>query len=257
MKPVAHKAATATKRTSGPAALAVAAAIGSAGCCCEADSVDGFILSAVVTATSEAESHVGVFTQACGGEFSDPAFDTGCGDRFVASADGERRVLAPATGHFEFETAFETGAAGTEFRISLERPELSDPDDAIGSLPAAFEIVGEIPDEVSRQTDEIVVDWAPSGTADRMYVEIQEAEGQPGCIRANPPSIAQWDYSSGPIPDEPPHSIPPGTLGFMTADRGPCAVILSVRRGWSTDSGCGGFGLFIVQERSFAFTLIE
>jgi hypothetical protein len=218
-----------------------------AGCCCDADSVSGFTLWAEVYASSDYGTTVGVWASRCSGdEFSDQVFDTGCGDRFIATAAGEREVLDPSSGgRYDFETTFDATAEGTEFRVSFDRPNASAPPDVVGALPAPFEFSGTIPTEASRESD-ILIEWAPSGSDDLMYLTAGEPDEE-GCLFGS--------YASLPISDSGSHVVPAGSLEFLLSDTDTCEVVVQLDRYRTVDQGCGGFEMHIGQSRTFAFVL--
>lgn len=201
-----------------------------------------------VVATPDFDTHVGVGFQRCrGGEFSDQSFTMACGDRLVAEADGERKVLVPSdTYHYEYETELEASAEDTEFRISFERPNGNDPPDAVGRLPAPFEITSPMPEEVGSGS-EMRVTWSPSGTDDEMYLAVADADPLRPCLYPY--------YHSNAIPDDGEHVVPSGSVELSHPETERCDSVLTLDRFRDAGRVCDGIDLTLIQRRSFQFTL--
>jgi hypothetical protein len=94
------------------------------------------------------------------------------GDALFAEAGGLRKQLG--AGNLDYKTNFLTGAAETPFRVVFDRgrPEQVNAPDSTGTLPAPFDLSGLGGVEIS-QAQNVVLTWSPSGTSDRMLLDIK------------------------------------------------------------------------------------
>jgi hypothetical protein len=133
---------------------------------------DGISAEILVSATSALASSVRV--QMSPGDVVVPTdvVNLAGGDALYAEAGGQRRQMG--AGNRDYETTFGTGAADTPFRIMLDRarPDQVDAPDSLGTLPAPFALTDFGGADIS-QSQNAILTWSPSGTPDRMVLEIQ------------------------------------------------------------------------------------
>jgi hypothetical protein len=146
-----------------------------------------------VSATSASESSVRV--QMSPGDSFDPVdvVELGGGDALYADDGGLREKLFANT--FDYQADFGAGGAETQFRVSFDRARADyvDAPDSVGTLPAPFQLgPGSIADMPRSQPS--MITWSPSGTADRMTLEVQGScvedfsvtiDGDPGSYPLN------------------------------------------------------------------------
>ena len=123
-----------------------------------------------VTAGNETSSTVNA-KLVVGGDESNTFVTLDNGDKLTATADGETKTMTTGDGAGRYEAKFGTGAGGTEFKISLERPDDDDAPNTVGTLPTPFSIT-EVPSNTpSRANDAITIKW-DDGTGD-MKIEVE------------------------------------------------------------------------------------
>lgn len=111
-----------------------------------------------VSASSESSSRVDA-KLVVGGAQSNTYVTLDNGDKLTATAGGETKVMTTGDGAGRYETSFATGAGGTQFTISLERPDDDNAPNSVGTLPAPFNIT-EVPSNTpSRANDAITIKW--------------------------------------------------------------------------------------------------
>jgi hypothetical protein len=92
------------------------------------------------------------------------------GDSLTATAAGKTKTLTSVdTGVYEAD--FSGVEGGTEFQITLDRPDDTTASDNNGTLPDPFTL-DEPPSDLSRTTDDLELTWAPADTGDSMRAEI-------------------------------------------------------------------------------------
>jgi hypothetical protein len=92
------------------------------------------------------------------------------GDSLSATAAGKTHTLTSVdTGVYEAD--FSGVEGGTEFQITLDRPDDETASDNSGILPEPFTL-DEPPSDLSRSADDLPLSWAPADTGDGMRVEI-------------------------------------------------------------------------------------
>lgn len=116
-----------------------------------------------VTATSETSARVDVELKV-GGDESNTFVILESGDELFAEAGGDRLEMR-STDAGEFEAEFSVGAADTEFKVVLERPDDTSAPNSRGTLPAPFSIASPTAsDSFSRADDDVVIDWTAGST---------------------------------------------------------------------------------------------
>lgn len=92
------------------------------------------------------------------------------GDSLTATAGGKTKTLTSVdTGVYEAD--FSGLDAGTEFQVTLDRPDDDTASDNSGTLPDPFTL-DEPPSDLSRSEDALLLSWAPAETGDSMRLEI-------------------------------------------------------------------------------------
>jgi hypothetical protein len=92
------------------------------------------------------------------------------GDSLTATANGKTKTLTSIdTGIYEAD--FSGVEGGTEFQVTLDRPDDTTASDNSGTLPDPFTLDRPTAD-LSRMTDDLELTWAPSDTGDGMNVDI-------------------------------------------------------------------------------------
>jgi hypothetical protein len=105
-----------------------------------------------------------------GGSSSNTYVDLEGQDRLIATAAGKTKTLtAVDTGVYEAD--FSDVEGGTEFSVTLDRPDDITADDNSGSLPDPFTLDDPTSD-LSRMSDDLTLTWAPADTGDGMHVDI-------------------------------------------------------------------------------------
>jgi hypothetical protein len=94
------------------------------------------------------------------------------GDALYADAGSQRKQMG--YGNLDYEASFVTGAAETPFRVSFDRakPDQVDAPDSTGTLPPPFNLQDLGGAQISQEQN-VVLTWSPSGTSDRMTLDIQ------------------------------------------------------------------------------------
>jgi hypothetical protein len=91
-------------------------------------------------------------------------------DKLKATADGVEKTLEVVdTG--EYEAEFKGVGDGTEFNVTLERPDDETASDNTGTLPPPYTL-DEPTSNLSRKTDDLPLSWAPAESGDPMALEI-------------------------------------------------------------------------------------
>jgi hypothetical protein len=204
------------------AALFIAAAL-AAGCKTTSSTdlaTDGISADILVSATSVLASSVRV--QMSPGDVAVPTdvVSLDGGDALYAEAGGQRKQMG--AGNRDYETTFGTGLADTAFRIILDRarPDQVDAPDSLGTLPAPFGLVDLGGADIS-QTQDLVLTWSPSGTPDRMVLEIAGScvedraitiDGDPGSLMLSAATLM-------------PETIPSSCLVTLTLHRERTGVV--------------------------------
>lgn len=92
------------------------------------------------------------------------------GDSLTATAAGKTKTLTSIdTGIYEAD--FSGVEGGTEFQVTLDRPDDETASDNNGVLPEPFSLDDPASD-LSRKDDDLPLTWAPADTGDGMHVEI-------------------------------------------------------------------------------------
>lgn len=92
------------------------------------------------------------------------------GDSLTATAAGQTKKLTSVdTGIYEAD--FSDVEGGTEFQVTLDRPDDETASDNSGTLPEPFTL-DEPESDLSRMDDELPLTWAPADTGDGMHVDI-------------------------------------------------------------------------------------
>ena len=93
------------------------------------------------------------------------------GDSLTATAAGKTKTLTSVdTGIYEAD--FSGVEGGTEFEVILDRPEDTTASDNSGTLPDPFTL-DDPTDDLSRETDDLELTWAPADTGDSMHADIK------------------------------------------------------------------------------------
>jgi hypothetical protein len=103
-----------------------------------------------------------------GGSKSDVAVTLDNGDKLTATAAGKTKALT-ATHAGIYEAEFSGVEGGTEFQVTLDRPDDQTSTDNTGTLPDPFALDDPTPD-LSRMTDDLEVTWAPAKSGDPMHL---------------------------------------------------------------------------------------
>jgi hypothetical protein len=91
------------------------------------------------------------------------------GDRLLATAVGKTKTLNVVdTGVYEAD--FSGVEGGTEFSVTLDRPDDITAENT-GTLPEPFTL-DDPPSDLSRETDDLTLAWAPADTEDGMQLDI-------------------------------------------------------------------------------------
>jgi hypothetical protein len=239
------------RRRVNPSVLAVLLAATTS---CSLDPNAHFIIWTEVLATSDSLTEVGIWFESCGGEFSDQSFNLSAGDHFFASASGQSRELERVEDpRYEFFTTFDFAEEGTEFRVSYEPAHSVGRPDGFATLPASFDLLSPT---VARAalSDEIPVEWSPSGTSDMIYLRLTDPEVEDACIYPDYLPLSSPD-TRGPIEDTGQHTIPADALGFLSPSTQECQALLTVDRFRATDTCGGGFSMYVAQRRTHAMLL--
>lgn len=92
------------------------------------------------------------------------------GDSLTATAAGKTKTLTSVdTGIYEAD--FSGVEGGTEFQVTLDRPDDTTASDNSGTLPDPFTL-DEPTSDLSRMTDDLTLSWSPADTGDDMHVDI-------------------------------------------------------------------------------------
>ena len=105
-----------------------------------------------------------------GGSDSNTYVDLDNGDELRAKAGDQERVLTTRDSGI-YEANFSGVGAETMFSVVLDRPSDTTAADNSGSLPAPFDLAKPTAG-LSRQDDDLAVEWSPSGTDDGMTFEL-------------------------------------------------------------------------------------
>jgi hypothetical protein len=131
-----------------------------------------------------------------GGSSSNTYINLDGKDELTATAGKQTLTLEPRdTGIFE--AIFSGVGEDTEFSVKLDRPDDVTADDSSGTLPAPFDLDDPTSD-LSRETDDLELTWAPGSDNDRMDLEI---DGD--CI---------FDFSKDKIADNGSYTVSAGDL---------------------------------------------
>jgi len=147
----------------------------------------------LVSATAANASTVHVEMSPGDGVVPTDVVKLGGGDTLYATAGGQRHQMG--AGNLDYQTSFGTGAAETAFQVILDRPRADqiDAPDSTGLLPAPFDLNDFGGARIS-ESQNVVLNWSPSGTADKMVLQVQGScvedqsivlDGDPGT--ATPP----------------------------------------------------------------------
>jgi hypothetical protein len=123
-----------------------------------------------VTANSASASLVHVDLKT-GGAQSNTFVILSSGDRLLASADGQQKTME-AVEEGEYEAEFGTGAADTEFLVSLERDADTPAPASRGTLPAPFEISAPASGADASRAEDLVVTWDAGDGSDDVALEL-------------------------------------------------------------------------------------
>lgn len=131
---------------------------------------EGIAMVVDVTATDDSSSEMKI-EFLVGGDESNTYVDL-ADDKVIASGGDQAKMLA-ADDIGRYDADFHTGAADTEYTVSLDRvaEDKKDAPDSSGTLPEPFTLALDMQGDVSRQ-DPLTVTWDPSGTADEVKVDV-------------------------------------------------------------------------------------
>lgn len=105
-----------------------------------------------------------------GGSSSNTYVSLDNGDKLIATAgDVTKEMTAAETGIYT--APFGVVEAGTEFTVTLDRPNDTTAKNNSGTLPDPFEVDVPPTDDKSRKDDDLEVTWAPATTGDKMALE--------------------------------------------------------------------------------------
>jgi hypothetical protein len=176
----------------------------------------GISATIVATAWSDRASSVEATLRA-GGDESNTYIVLDNGDAIYAQVGGEKKAMT-AQSEGVYEARFATGAGGSTFRVSLERPHGDDAPDSTGSLPEPFSFVDVPTTAVSRASDSLMIKW-DNGSSGGMELEVDGA-----CIYKKTFSLASGSDQ---------FTIKPGELastGVKPEDQKSCDIELTMTR---------------------------
>ena len=131
-----------------------------------------------------------------GGDSSNAYVDLEGSDTLTATAGGKTKTLSVVDSGI-YEADFSGLEPGTEFTVSLDRPDDTTASDNSGTLPDPFDL-DEPAGDLSRKDDPLEVTWAPADTGDDMKLEI---DGK--CI---------FSFSEGGLADSGAYTVAAGEL---------------------------------------------
>jgi hypothetical protein len=105
-----------------------------------------------------------------GGSSSNTYVNLEGSDELVATAGGKTKTLSSVDRGI-YEADFSGLEPGTEFQVTLERPDDTTASENSGILPDPFDFT-EPASDLSRKDDDLDLVWDPSGTGDDMEIEI-------------------------------------------------------------------------------------
>jgi hypothetical protein len=91
-------------------------------------------------------------------------------DRLIATAAGKTKTLTVVESGV-YEADFSGVESGTEFTVTLDRPDDTTASDNSGTLPDPFTL-DDPESNLSRMTDKLTLTWAPAETGDDMHLDI-------------------------------------------------------------------------------------
>ena len=129
-------------------------------------------IAALIEAKAENDSSTKIRAELLvGGDESNTHVILDSGDKITVEGGSESQTLQ-AESEGIYTATFGTGAADTEFKVMLERPDDDDALGNVGKLPAPFTL-GALPSNTpSRANDDFDVTW-DAGTSDNMWLEIE------------------------------------------------------------------------------------
>jgi hypothetical protein len=176
----------------------------------------GIAATIVVTAWNDRESSVEATLRA-GGDESNTYIVLDSGDAIYAQVDGEKKAMTAQSAGV-YGARFATGAGGSAFKVSLERPNGDNAPDSTGSLPEPFSFVDVPTTAVSRASDSLIIKWDNGGSGS-MELEVNGI-----CIFQKTFSIASGSVQ---------FTIKPGDLestGVKPEDQKSCDIDLTMTR---------------------------
>lgn len=191
--------------------LFVLSLVAVAGCSKEETVSSANIKTKGIAALLEANSENGTSTKMMadlrvGGDESNTHVILDNGDAISCTAGGETKTLQ-AESEGVYIATFNTAAADTEFKVSLERPDDENAPNSVGTLPAPFTI-GALPtNSPSRANDSFDITWDPSSSGDSMTIRIEgscifdekiDVAGDPGTYTVAPGAL---DSTGGSNPE--------------------------------------------------------
>ncbi|MEW5850311.1 MAG: hypothetical protein AB2A00_16090 [Myxococcota bacterium] len=174
------------------------------GACQKADSEDIKTsgMHATITATSDGDgTHVQAVLRV-GGAASNTIVRLSSGDKLTATAGDETAVLSETQilSYTSYATEMQSDADGQLFVVALERASEEDKDalENKATLPNGFTVSAPVANAIIKRSQQLVIDWAPSGTSDEMdivvdgdcvRVETFDVSGDPGTFTINAGTI--------------------------------------------------------------------
>lgn len=137
-----------------------------------------------------------------GGDSSNTYVDLEGSDKLVATVGGKTKTLTVVdTGVYEAD--FSGVEGGTEFQVTLDRPDDITASENSGTLPDPFTL-DEPASDLSRMSDPLEVTWAPADTGDRMTLNVDGT-----CI---------FDYDDDDMSDTGSYTVAAGKLDSTGGD---------------------------------------
>ena len=196
-------------------------------------------IAAVIVATAWTDNASTVeATLLAGGDESNTYIILDNGDKMYAEANGEKKTMT-AESEGVYAAEFATGAGGTAYKVSLERPEDTTADNSTGALPEPFSFQDLPTAALSRATDDLVIKLSNGGSGS------MELEVDGTCIYKETFSIASGSTE---------FTIGAGELkstGVKPEDQKECDIELTMTRevGGSADSAFDNESSFKLRQK--------
>jgi len=104
-----------------------------------------------------------------GGSSSNTYVNLEGSDKLTATAAGKTKTLTGIDSGI-YEAKFSGVEGGTEFQVTLDRPDDTTATENSGTLPDPFTL-DDPPSDLSRKTDDLEVTWAPADSGDKMRLD--------------------------------------------------------------------------------------